>query len=129
MIENGYVYLTASYGEGVPPSEEEIDRSFWQASSMVAELMRSGLVVFAPIICLHSMRHFGVAKTAQWWDGYTATFLRDAEALYVLQNDGWQTSRKVKSDIKYARDNNIPVFHLKPDAAVLNKGLEAGGYT
>jgi len=123
-----YVYLAAPYSCGDNASEEERDKRFWQITAMTAELMKMGYVVFSPITHCHLLTEFGLAKSHDWWLELDYCYLEGASGLLVLEMEGWQMSPGVRGEIAFAKEHNIPIAYLKPDAAVLNKGLQVGGY-
>ncbi len=129
MTKDGYVYLAAPYSEGDKTDDLTREKRYWQITAMAAELMKSNIYTYSPITCGHPMSQVGLKRDFKWWLDFDFTFIRDANAVFVIEMEGWQRSPGVKAEIKFARDNNIPVFFLKPDPRVLNKGLDVGGYT
>ena len=128
MIEK-YYYLAAPYSVGDKASQEDMEMRFWQITAMAAELMKADINIYSPITHGHFFSDLGLKRNFEWWLEKDMAFLSDASGLFVLKLEGWQMSPGVKAEIKFAKDMEIPIFYLAPDARVLNKGLEVGGIT
>ena len=124
-MKDEYIYVAAPYTSGDTARESTVDRRYFEVTAMAAHLSKIGHVVFSPITLGHAMTSVGLKKPHSWWMDWCLTFLHDAAALYVLEADGWQTSKGVRQEIDVAKVRNIPIVYVKPDANVIKRAVEA----
>ena len=124
-MKDEYIYLAAPYTSGDTADEKTIDRRYFEATAMAAHLSKIGHIVFSPITLGHAMTSVGLEKPHSWWMNWCVTFLHDAAALYVMQADGWQTSKGLRQEINIAQARNIPIVYVKPDSSVTRRAVEA----
>lgn len=77
------------------------------ASQCTANLYKKGITVFSPIVHCHSLaiRH-DFPTDNEFWKKHNRNMLNAAEALYVLRIEGWDTSKGVLDELKYAEGAN-----------------------
>jgi nucleoside 2-deoxyribosyltransferase len=82
-------------------------------ASVAGELMKRGVVVFAPIVHGHAITEAVALPLdhAFWMRQCHAPFLGCA-SLIVAKLDGWDSSKGVTMEIGWAADLDMPTFHL-----------------
>lgn len=72
--------------------------------------MRKGHVVFSPIAHCHDIaNHCDLPKDYDFWKNYCISMLARAEELWVLRLSGWDTSKGIADELKFAREVGIRV--------------------
>ena len=68
--------------------------------------------IFSPIVYWHpvALRH-DLPGDAHYWEEINRSTFKSVTALLVLDLDGWQRSVGIGLEIKWARDNGLPI-HL-----------------
>jgi hypothetical protein len=103
-----YIYLASPYSD--------IHRAvrylrFTLAELCCANLFRSGITVYSPIVHNHSMaRRHSLPDDAEWWRTHNETMLEQAHKLWILDIDGWRHSEGIAAEIAFwtARSNDRP---------------------
>lgn len=79
---------------------------------MTHVFLTGGPPIFSPIVYCHP---FAVANKmpadANYWMKFNMSFLRKAEALFVLQIAGWEKSKGMEIEMNVAKMLDIPVVH------------------
>lgn len=88
-------------------------------AAVAGELMRRGVIVFAPIVHGHAVTESVSLPLdhAFWMRECRAPFLGCA-SLIVAKLPGWDHSRGVAMEIEWAADLDMPTFHLDTTAIV-----------
>lgn len=77
-------------------------------------MLRRGLVVYSPIVHNHPIAELiDLPKDWAFWEKIDITMLAKCDMLYVLKINGWEKSRGVAAEIKFAMNRNIPITHTK----------------
>ena len=104
------IYLASPYSHR---SVEVRDQRFRQACVAAGKLMKQGHVVFSPIAHTHPIAELvDLPKDWAFWARQDLFFLSESDRLVVLRLAGWQESRGVRAEIKYAEDQGIPVEYM-----------------
>lgn len=108
------VYLATPYSKypgGTVPAWVE-------ASKYAGRLLKAGVVVFSPIAHSHPLAVFGDIETRDhdFWLGFDEHFMRLADAVCVMQMDGWEESIGVQYEIAHFAAAGKPVYFLKPES-------------
>lgn len=83
-------------------------------AKIAAELTANGEHSFSPIIYgLELCKYKEMPTDFEFWESFCLHFLKMADKIYVLQFDGWESSTGVQAEIKFAKENNIPIKYLK----------------
>jgi len=77
------------------------------------QLLKEEIWIYSPIVHCHEMaeRH-KLPKDFAFWEKYNRAMLETADGLYILQLDGWELSKGLQSEIKFATKLNIPLTFL-----------------
>lgn len=86
---------------------------FAAANRATAILMKSGKLIFSPISHGHYIA-FANGWSFSEWEKFDKAMLSRCSELYVLRIGGWQESRGVTEEIKFAMERSIPITYLSP---------------
>ncbi|MBS0210422.1 MAG: DUF1937 family protein [Planctomycetes bacterium] len=110
------IYLASPYSH---PSTAVRERRFEEACRAAATLLRSGLVVFSPIVHSHPIAGLGLPTNWEFWSQIDRAYLARCDVLAVLTLAGWQDSVGVQAEIAFARELGLPTVYVAPgDLAV-----------
>lgn len=73
-------------------------------------LMKSGIIVYSPIIYGHNLVKMGLPGDFNYWGDFCLSILKNCQSLIVAKIDGWEESSGVKAEIDFAKSNGIPVL-------------------
>ena len=76
------------------------------------DLLQQGIFVFAPIAYNAPWEKYRLPGNWGFWQEFDKAFVSRMDAVVVLQIDGWDISEGVTAEIKFAEENNIPVYYL-----------------
>ena len=105
------IYLAAPY---FYPDPDVRQWRFEAVCKVTAEMLRSGLIVFSPVVHSHPLTLYGLPSDWQFWQSYDRTYLQACSALAVLTLDGWRESEGVANEIKTANELGIPFWTIEP---------------
>lgn len=105
-----YEYLASPYTD---ENWEIRQARFMQACSATATLLERGRRVMSPIAHGHPIDQHSTSIPYDAWADLGLALLRGASKLVVLQLDGWESSRGVQEEIRWAAAWKIPVEYLK----------------
>lgn len=114
------IYLARPYSH---PDSTVRDARYLEACRATAKLVRSGRVVFTPIVLTHPLMQFDLPSDWSYWERFDCEHLRRCTELVVLKLDGWWESRGVQAEIDLALEMDLPIRYL--DATWANESTEA----
>src|SRR5205085_4593490 len=101
------------------------------ALEATAELMRTGRIVFSPIVHSHPIALSGEGLPCEWeyWKQFDEVILSRCDRLWILTIDGWEASVGIKGEIEIARKLNLPIqllsfLHNAPALATYGHGIK-----
>lgn len=101
------IYLASPYSHPSPMVREARYRNAVRAT---AYLMRRGSIVFSPIAYGHQFAVAeGLGTSAEDWQAFNQAMLDASTELFVLKLTGWADSLGVRTEIEYAKENNMPI--------------------
>lgn len=101
------IYLASPYSH---PDAAVRQLRFEKVRELTAELLKSGAVVFSPIVYGHMIAtEFKLPGDAKYWFNFNRAILRHASSMIVYQLDGWRESKGVQQEISLATELGIPV--------------------
>jgi len=100
------IYVACPYSHPDPTVREA---RFRAACRAVVEMLRTGYVVFAPIVHCHPLVEYGLPTEWSFWERVDRTYLERCNELVVLMLEGWEESVGVKAEIAIARELGMPV--------------------
>lgn len=105
------IYLGQAYSS----SDKEIrEKRFKIACEATSKLMNLGLNIFSPVLNSHTLESAGLVPYGwSFWQKHDLPILKRCDLLLVLMFEGWETSKGLKSEIEYARENQIPILYAQ----------------
>ena len=116
------IYLASPYSDPDPRVREQRFQAVCQAT---AALLRSGAVVFSPIVHGHPLVAFGVPTDWSFWAKLDHELLRRCDEVVVLTLDGWRGSKGVQHELKLASALGKPIRYLDPQTGHASSTLAA----
>ncbi len=110
------IYLASPYSH---PDPVIVKTRFLLVEQVTAMLIGNGYYVWSPIVHCHEMAtKYSMPTDAEFWRAYNFDFIRRADAVYVLDIEGWMESKGVMMEIKMAHAALIPVAFVTPDGDI-----------
>lgn len=103
------IYLASPYSH---PDVRVRERRFREACSATARLVAAGLNVFSPIVHSHSIAHYGLPSSWEFWSRIDREFLSRCDVMAVLMLPGWRESVGVQAEIQFAANLGLPVLYV-----------------
>lgn len=106
-----FIYLASPYSASTP---EEREQRFRRVCVKAAELMEYGHQVFCPIAHSHPIEVHGMEDihSGEFWLKQDFAILRHVDAMYIYMMEGWDKSKGIKEEIKFAEAHRIPITLL-----------------
>lgn len=102
-----YIYLGSPYSD---KSEVVQHHRYLEVSKVVADMLCAGIHVYSPIVHCHELaRKFRLPGDFDFWCNYNFAMLEGASAFHILELEGWNDSKGLKAEIKFALRKNIPI--------------------
>jgi len=108
------IYLASPYSDPDPAVREQ---RFQAACRAAAALIRSGRVVFSPIVHSHVLVQHGLPTDWAFWQQVDREQLERCDDVVVLMLAGWEESAGVQAEIRMAREMGKPVRYLAAEEA------------
>lgn len=110
------IYLASPYSHKDPVI---VKTRFLLVEQCCAALIADGKFVWSPIVHSHEMTaKYGLRTDAEFWKAYNFDFMRRADAMYVLNIEGWQESKGIMMEIKLAEEMNLPSYFVSPEGDI-----------
>lgn len=105
------IYLASVYSLNADAALRE--ERYEYALKWLADFSCQGICVFSPVVHSHDMgiKH-NLPSTFDFWEQLDYSYMDACEALYVLQMDGYQDSKGVSAEIKYAQKIGLPITYI-----------------
>jgi hypothetical protein len=121
-----YWYIASPYTAFTRGGKKPTDRVMHARAEQVAVyagiLLNGGEVVYCPIAHGHFIQQrFKLPMTWEFWWKIDKVFLGQAQGLIVYQMDGWNRSRGVADEIKFAVETHKPITYVDPDTIQIPK--------
>lgn len=102
-----YIYLASPYSD---PSELVRHKRYLEVAEVVAQYLRKSLHVYSPIVHCHEIaKRFSLPKDFKFWSEYNYAMLERASGIHVLKIAGWEDSKGIAAEVKFAMRNKIPL--------------------
>ena len=110
MKRSKLIYVATPYTDSC---QEVQTYRFHRVTGASALLLKNGVFNFSPITQSHE-QHMSHSLPGTWdfWSQVDLEFLSRCDELFVLADPGWQDSVGVTAEIKFAKENNIPVTYF-----------------
>lgn len=87
------------------------DESFEAVTTYAGRLMLEGHYVFSPILMCHPIaKRVGLPLNFAYWEQFDFHLINLCDCMCVLCLPGWENSRGIKAEIKYARSIERRVY-------------------
>ena len=106
------IYLASPYSH---PDHAIREQRYRAACRATAALMRSGHIVYAPVVHGHSLVHYGLPTDWSFWQPSARAFIERCDELVILPLEGWESSEGMRAEIAIAAELNKPVRRLELD--------------
>lgn len=111
------IYLASPYSH---PDKTIVKTRVGLTMQCTAALIRGGHYVWSPIVHCHEMAGlYEMPTDAEFWRAYNFSFIRRADAMYVLKIPGWDESKGIKMELDLAREIFLPVAFVDADGLFL----------
>jgi len=106
------IYLASSYSHRDPAVMQD---RYEQVCQAAADMVAEGQMAISPIAYGHTLLGYR-EMPGDWtfWESFCISLLAKCDRIVVLQMDGWQESRGVQAEIRYAEANGIPIDYVEP---------------
>jgi hypothetical protein len=115
-----YIYLASPYSH---TDEDVLHQRFEAVCEAAAYIMnrKEDNLVFSPIAHCHpiAMAH-NLPKGYDYWQKYDEIMISNCSQVYLLQIDGWQHSKGMRAEAKFASEINKPLVGMIPTKDTLN---------
>lgn len=103
-------YLATVYSK----HKHGIHVAFVEASRAAARLLEAGVKVYSPIAHTHPLAIYGNIDPLDHsiWMSFDEAMMEAADALIVLEMDGWEESKGIKHEIDFFIMQCKPVYYL-----------------
>ena len=106
------IYLASPYSHPDPWVREERYQAVLFAA---AKLMNAGEIVFCPIAHSHAIgKQLGRIVDHDFWLRQDQAILEHASKMVVLTLAGWNLSKGVAAEMRFAEERGIPIQYLAP---------------
>lgn len=110
------IYIASPYSTPLaePMATQVRIKRFGEATKFTGFIIQQGVAAFSPIAYFHPYAMgLNLPTDAAFWDEINMSFLRHAEALFCLHLPGWDQSKGVQHELKFAKVARIPIVHWK----------------
>ena len=106
-LASPYTSYDFDYGKALQIKEER----FQKVCKKAADLMKEGYIVFCPIAHSHPIDPCGdrLPQTTSFWMEQDLPILSYVDELWVYKLPGWEESKGVREEIRFAMNNKKPV--------------------
>lgn len=104
------IYLASPYSN---PDPLVVKTRFFLAEQVTAILMREGLFIYSPIVHCHALaERWSMPTDFDYWKNYNIDFIRRSDKFLILTIPGWEESKGVQGELKFARSAGIKIGHV-----------------
>jgi hypothetical protein len=99
------IYLASPYSHADP---DVMQQRFEDVRAATAALLAHDEIVYSPIVHGHAIATaHDLPATFDFWMRHCYAMLERADSLYVLQIDGWETSRGVRAEMDWWKKHRL----------------------
>lgn len=103
------IYIASPYSHEF---DETRINNFKSVSKFAAKLVHDGNVVISPITYGHTLLEYHeMPSNWDFWKSFCLSFLERCDEMIVYQMPGWESSRGVKEEIKFAQSKGIKITY------------------
>lgn len=116
---NGLVYLASPFTHSDPKVQAERVAKMIEITSQLTDTHGENLAFFSPVLYSNTIAH--KCNPAAGWYIHMLIFLEKCDALFVIQQEGWEESKGVQAEIAFALGYKMPITYIKPDNIRMKK--------
>jgi hypothetical protein len=102
-------YVAAPYSDADPEVVTRRMQLFYKAD---AYLMNQGYVTVSPLLKHPVVLQEKTPSDWEYWQEYSETLLDACDIMIVIMLPGWESSKGVLGELKFCKENNIPVIFV-----------------
>lgn len=104
------IYLASPYSH----SDSTVRQHRYELALLFTEQeLQKGRAIFSPIVYGHRFSVNGLAFNFETWQHLNDDMIIASDEVWILQIEGWGTSRGIAHEIAFAERNNIPVKFIE----------------
>jgi hypothetical protein len=105
------IFLSSPYSH---EDEKVREENFVRVSKLAADLCSEGKVAVSPITYGHTLLKYK-EMPSDWlfWKNFCLSILMKCEEMIVYKMPGWDKSKGVAEEIKFAEENGIKITYLE----------------
>ncbi len=104
------IYLASPYAHKNPLIME---LRFEKVCRVAGAMMKDGLFIYSPIAHNHPIAtRIDLPRTWDFWKNIDLHILEKCDQLWVLKLEGWEESKGVAAEIKFAEEKKIPITYV-----------------
>lgn len=113
------IFISSPYSH---PSIRIRNSNYRKVAKLAASLSSIGIHAISPIVYGHNLVQFkDMPVDWEFWKSFCLAFLDRCTAVLVYKMKGWDVSRGVSEEIKYALELNIPIIYANTiEESILN---------
>jgi hypothetical protein len=106
-----FIYLASPYFH---PSKNTREQRYEAVMEYTAFCLNERIPIYSPIVYCHPLaKRHSLPKSAEFWNWYNKSMMRQAFAMRVLKLDGWEDSVGVRGEIEMAEELGIPITYVE----------------
>lgn len=82
---------------------------------VMADLMREGQNCCSPMLMHAVVKRHDLPNNFEFWDNYSFDMLGRCSSMMVIRQHGWDRSKGVEAEIKFALERGIPITYREVD--------------
>jgi len=103
------IYIASPYSHEDKTIEHE---RYETVAKITAKLTKEGVIAFSPITYGHTLlRYEDLPAEYEFWETFCLSFLKRSNEFHVYMMPGWDKSKGIANETKYAIENRIPVVY------------------
>lgn len=107
------IYIASPYSH---PDENIREENYRKVTSLAAKLCSEGHVAISPIAYGHNLLSFHeMPSDWEFWQNFCFSILKHCDEIMVYKMPGWDKSKGVSEEIKFAEENNIKISYLETE--------------
>lgn len=103
------------------PNEEIRVFRLKAVTQMACDLIQQGLIIYSPLTHNFPLIQLGLVSSFEYWKTADLNLLSRCDKLLVFKLEGWEQSIGLQTEIKFAKENNIPVEFIESTPELLSK--------
>ena len=111
------IYIAGPYWD---PNPDVIEQRMKVVYAVIADLCEGGHHPITPMLMHAVVKEHNLPNDFEFWGALSLKLLGKCSSMYVLELPGWKNSKGLTAEIKFCKEHDIPVVHLKVDGYLSN---------